>query len=172
LSSTGPKWGEVMNSPNLIVVGVDGTDGSRRALQWALTEAGRRGADVEAVTVWTWEGLEGPMLALTTPVARREHADRLSEREVETALAHCPARVRVHRTVVEGYPTMRLVEAARRARLLVVGSHGHGRLHRAVRGSISAACVRHSPCPVVVVPPTGPTSNPVEPTTRVDHVPV
>jgi nucleotide-binding universal stress UspA family protein len=159
-----------MNSPNLIVVGVDGTEGSRRALRWALTEAGRRGAEVEAVTVWTWEGLEGPMLALTNPSARREHADRMSAREVDRALAQCPTRVTVHRTVVEGYPTKRLVEAARHGRLLVVGSHGHGRLHRAVLGSIRATCVRRARCPVVVVPLTGPVTGPVERMTKVAHL--
>jgi nucleotide-binding universal stress UspA family protein len=160
-----------MSSPNLIVVGLDGTEGSRRALRWALTEAGRRGAEVEAVTVWTWEGREGAMLALPGPEAVHERAEQHSAHEVDAALAQCPARVTVHRTVVEGYPTQRLVEAARRARLLVVGSHGHRRLHRAVMGSISAACVRHSPCPVVVVPLTGPVPGPVTSTRTGDHVP-
>jgi nucleotide-binding universal stress UspA family protein len=141
-----------MDYKNLIVVGVDGSPGSRRALRWALAEANRSGADLEAVTVWTWDGLEGPMLAATNPTAQRDHADRVSAHEVQTAVADVGAPARVNRTVVEGHPVRELIAASRHARLLVLGSHGHGRLHRAVLGSISEQCARRAPCPVVLVP--------------------
>jgi nucleotide-binding universal stress UspA family protein len=141
-----------MDYKNLIVVGVDGSPGSRLALRWALAEANGSGADLEAVTVWTWDGLEGPMLAATDPSAQREHADRISAHELQTAVTEVGAPARVSRTVVEGHPVRELIKASRCARLLVLGSHGHGRLHRAVLGSISAECARRSPCPVVIVP--------------------
>ncbi|MDQ1644071.1 MAG: hypothetical protein QOJ50_255, partial [Cryptosporangiaceae bacterium] len=53
---------------------------------------------------------------------------------------------------IEGRPPRALTQAARGARLLVLGSHGHGRMFHAVLGSVSEECVRYSPCPVVVVP--------------------
>jgi len=141
-----------MDHKNLIVVGVDGSAGSRRALRWALREAVESDADVDAVTVWTWDGLEDAMLAATAPSAQREHADRVSADEVQTAVDECGEPVRVSRTVVEGHPVQELIGAARHGRLLVLGSHGHGRLHRAVLGSISTECARRAPCPVVIVP--------------------
>ncbi|MFC7481649.1 universal stress protein [Luedemannella flava] len=53
---------------------------------------------------------------------------------------------------VEGRPARVLTKAAADADLLVVGSHGHNRLFRAVLGSVSEECVRAATCPVVVVP--------------------
>jgi nucleotide-binding universal stress UspA family protein len=141
-----------MDYKNLIVVGVDGSPGSRRALRWALAEASRSGADLEAVTVWTWDGLEGPMLAATDPSAQRVHADRVSVHEVQAALAEVAGPATVNRTVVEGRPVRELIKASRHARLLVLGSHGHGRLYRATLGSIAAECARRALCPVVVIP--------------------
>ena len=141
-----------MNYRNLIVVGVDGSPGSRRALRWAVGEADRSDAELAAVTVWTWDGLEGAMLAATNPSTEREHAERVSAHEVGSAVAEHGAPVRVNRTVVEGHPVRALLDASRHARLLVVGGSGHGRLHRAVLGSISAECARRARCPVVVVP--------------------
>jgi nucleotide-binding universal stress UspA family protein len=145
-----------MDYKNLIVVGVDGSPGSGRALRWALAEANRSGAELEAVTVWTWDGLEGPMLAATNPAAQRDHADQVSAHEVQTAVAEAGTPARVNRTVVEGHPVRELISASRHARLLVLGSHGHGRLHRAVLGSISAACARRARCPVVIIPAESP----------------
>jgi nucleotide-binding universal stress UspA family protein len=55
--------------------------------------------------------------------------------------------------LVEGRPTAVLLEAARNADLLVVGSRGHGGFAALLLGSISSQCVHHAPCPVVVVPP-------------------
>jgi nucleotide-binding universal stress UspA family protein len=141
-----------MDHRNLIVVGVDGSPGSRRALRWALGEADRSNAELAAVTVWTWDGLEGPMLAATDPGSRREHAERVSAHEVQGAVAGHEAPVRVTRTVIEGHPVRELLTASRHARLLVLGSNGHGRLYRMVLGSISGESCRRAPCPVVVIP--------------------
>jgi nucleotide-binding universal stress UspA family protein len=54
--------------------------------------------------------------------------------------------------VVQGHPAQVLLDAARGADLLVVGSRGHGTLAGMLLGSVSQHCVQHSPCPVVVVP--------------------
>jgi nucleotide-binding universal stress UspA family protein len=139
-------------SHNLIVIGVDGSPGSRRALRWAVTEARHSGAAVEAVTAWYWDGAEGEMLAVTNPLEQQAHAERISAREVQAVTAELGSSSPIVRTVVEGYPVAALTAAAKTARMLVLGGHGHGRLHHAVLGSISDECVRHALCPVVIVP--------------------
>src|SRR4051794_15951945 len=102
-----------MSTKDLIVVGVDGTEGSRRALQWALEEAGRCGCAVEAVTAWTFEG---GVVAVATPAEQQEQAERLSTAEVGALAVEVP----LTRTVAEGYAVDVLTEAARDARLLVL----------------------------------------------------
>ncbi|WP_327004367.1 universal stress protein [Dactylosporangium sp. NBC_01737] len=111
-----------------------------------------QGSAVEAVTAWHWDGLEGSMLADTSPRIERELAERLSQHELDRVLADAGSSGPIARAVVEGHPVKVLLAAARRARMLVLGSHGHGRLRHAVLGSISEECVRHATCPVVVVP--------------------
>ena len=141
-----------MINRDLIVVGVDGSEGARRALRWAITEGRRTGSAVEAVTVWAWDGVEGPMLAATSPGFERERAEAISQREFNEVLAGVSGQSQLSREVVEGHPVAALLAAARTARLLVLGSHGHGRLHHAVMGSIAEECVRGATCPVVVIP--------------------
>ncbi len=141
-----------MGNRDLIVVGVDGSAGGRHALRWAIAEGRRTGAAVEAVTAWTWGGLEAGVFAATSPRIEREQAERVSQYELDLALADAGSSSPIAREVVEGDPVRVLLDAARRARLLVLGSHGHGRLRHAVLGSISEECVRGATCPVVVVP--------------------
>ena len=136
----------------LIVVGVDGSEGSRLALRWAVAEAHRTGGAVEAVTAWYWDGVEGDMLAATNPRTQEAHAERISARDVNAVVAEFGSAIPVAREVVEGVPVRVLIEASRHARMLVLGSHGHGRLHHAVLGSVSEECVRQAKCPVVILP--------------------
>lgn len=141
-----------MTNRDLIIVGVDGSEGGRHALRWAIAEGRRTGAAVEAITAWSWDGIEGSVLAAASPVIEREHADRVCERELNLVLADVGSSSPVAREVVEGHPVKVLLNAARRARMLVLGSHGHSRLRRAVLGSISEECIRQSSCPVVIIP--------------------
>jgi nucleotide-binding universal stress UspA family protein len=141
-----------MTNRDLIVVGVDGSDGGRRALAWAVDEGIRTGRTVQAVTAWQWDGIEGSPLAATSPALERGRAERISAREIEAVRASTGTQAVVAREVVEGPPVRVLTEAARSAALLALGSHGFSRLHHAVLGSISEECVRQATCPVVVVP--------------------
>lgn len=59
--------------------------------------------------------------------------------------------VEVRRRLVPGNPADVLIDAARGAELLVVGSRGHGTFARALLGSVSERCAMHAPCPVVIV---------------------
>jgi len=141
-----------MTRNELIVVGVDGSEGSRLALRWAVAEAQRSGGAVEAVTAWYWEGVEGAMLAANNPLEQEGHAKRISDREVNAVIAECGSAIPVAQEIVEGVPVRVLIDASRHARMLVLGSHGHGRLHHAVLGSVSDECTRQAKCPVVLIP--------------------
>ena len=76
-----------MVDTNLIVVGVDGSEGGRRALRWAVAEAQRTGAAVKAVTAWTRDGIESPTPAATSPTGHRERAQAIGTREVAAVVA-------------------------------------------------------------------------------------
>jgi nucleotide-binding universal stress UspA family protein len=144
-----------------IVVGLDGSLGSTRALQWALAEAPGLSASVEAVYGW-----DPPRGAL---VMGPEHGSELVAREVVDAAGVQARRVApgvpfTARTEV-GHAVPVLLDASRGADQLVVGSHGHGRL-RALVGSVPLQCVRRASCAVVVVRrhegPEAPSGRPVD----------
>jgi nucleotide-binding universal stress UspA family protein len=132
-----------------IVVGVDGSEGGQRALRWAIHEAAVRGGSVTAVTAWTWAGIDAS--TITNPDDARRHVEDMLGKAIVKALNDDP-RVPVATKVVLGAAGPTLVEAARDADLLVLGSHGHGRLFRAVVGSVAEECIRTATCPIVVLP--------------------
>ena len=145
-----------------IVVGTDDSPGGRRAVRWALDEARIRGAELVVVHAWIMplvDALPEPWV-LATPVGHTD--DRLHERLAQEAGAlldgvvaaakEAEPGVTVRGELVEGRPAAALLEAARGADLLVVGSRGHGGFAGLVLGSVSSQCVHHGPCPVVVVP--------------------
>ena len=141
-----------MTIRHLIVVGVDGSDGGRRALEWAIREAAARDSAVQAVVAWSWDGLEfGPVTA-TDPHEARELATGLLDDEIRALRAVHGSHVPVAAEVVEGRPADVLAAQGRTADLLVLGSHGHSRVRHTVLGSVSEECVRKGTCPVVIVP--------------------
>lgn len=134
-----------------IVVGVDGSEGSQRALQWAIEEAGRRDATVEALHAWE-PGLTAGLYsgAVFTEESVQEAGEKVLE---ETIAAADPAgSTKVERRCVTAQPAAALIEAAKDADLLVVGSRGLGGFYRLLIGSVSSQVAHHAPCPVVVVP--------------------
>ncbi|HLT12396.1 MAG TPA: universal stress protein [Micromonosporaceae bacterium] len=136
-----------------IVVGVDGSDGGRRALRWALREAATRGGTVQAVYAWRWD--EVPPNIATTRDQEQRRAEETLLREVESVREQVGAiqsEVKVDRLVMEGRAADVLTAAARDADLLVLGSHGHSRVRVTVLGSVSEECVRKGTCPIVVLP--------------------
>jgi nucleotide-binding universal stress UspA family protein len=145
------------NERGRVVVGVDGSAGSRAALVHALQDAARRGAAVDVVAAFEppeyWVSLYG---ALVIPIAEvREGVRRDTERFVQDVTYELAGRlagmppVTVH--VVPGGAAAALLRAAEGADLLVVGSRGHGTVGSMLLGSVSLSCALHAPCPVTVV---------------------
>src|SRR6266545_6560220 len=134
-----------------IVVGVDGSDSGRRALRWAAGQAATGGNELDAVIAWSFEPYAYP--GVDSGQAARTRAERILAVEVAAVVAELPSAPPIRQLAIEGTPARVLVEAAGQARMLVVGSHGHGKLFDTLLGSVSTACVRHAVCPVVVVPP-------------------
>jgi nucleotide-binding universal stress UspA family protein len=141
-----------------IVVGVDGSEGSIRALRWAVHEAHTRGGTVQAMITYDWVGTEAALLAGIGPEGERTRAGDLLNAAVADVTRAYPD-VPIAAEVLVGNPARKLAEAALDANLLVVGSRGHGRLHHAVLGSVSEACIHLASCPVVVVPSPHPTTD-------------
>jgi len=131
----------------VLVVGVDGTDGGRRALRWALDQAAGSDRRVRAVWVWQRDDLTTAMGGVAAEQARAE--GWLGEQV--RAVAGPDPQVPVERLVVAGPVGARLAQAATDADLLIMGTSGRRWRWRALSGSVSAECVRRATVPVVVV---------------------
>jgi Universal stress protein UspA and related nucleotide-binding proteins len=140
---------------SVIVVGIDGTVAGLRALRWALGEAVRRAAAVRVVNAWQFE--HGTELAVPDRDSARARALGLvTDAVAATTFESLGDIVPIESAVVEGPVVTVLVAESATAALLVVGHRGRSRLLAALLGSISAECIRHARCPVVVVPPPRP----------------
>jgi nucleotide-binding universal stress UspA family protein len=136
-----------------IVVGVDGSEPSIRALQWAARQAEWSGATLEVLTAWTFPEHPAPLgIVVHVPWPEELMAEaRLKLDEViRDALPDFDPQ-RVHAQVIRGSAVPVLLDAARDADLLVVGSHGRGAVAELLLGSVSERCVRHAGCSVVVI---------------------
>jgi nucleotide-binding universal stress UspA family protein len=139
---------------SLITVGVDGSEGGRRALAWAVRHAATTGSDVEVITAWSWDGMAFAAGAVGGPEETQAYALRVNRSDIEKVLGEFdgPAPAVIPR-VIEGNATKVLTEAAKASGLLVVGSPGRGYLAKALMGSVSDASVRRRTSPVLIVPP-------------------
>ena len=140
-----------------IVVGVDGSAHSERALDWAMREAAIRSAPLTVLSVHTISmGIWGTVPARYPEADRpeEEKARQAVEEMVEKAGAQLagsrPASVTVR--VTSGTASEEIIEASRDADLLVLGSRGSGGFSRLLLGSVSTQAAHHSRCPVVIVP--------------------
>jgi nucleotide-binding universal stress UspA family protein len=142
-----------MADKSIIVVGVDETAASRRALAWAAHEAVRRDATLQVITAWTWDAVEGAPLAAVDPQAMMEVAEQTQTEALDEVLAEFDPKPVVAREIVQSTASEALVEASREADLVVVGTHGRGPVRTFLLGSVSQSVIRHAECPVVVMPP-------------------
>lgn len=141
-----------------IVVGVDGSDHARRALEFAIDEAEAHGGRLEAVMVipefnMTWGGVpEAMYLPPETDEVRKKEAQTELDRVVDNVVRRRASRPEVERYVALGAPGRTLLSIANGADLLVVGSRGLGGFRGLLLGSVSQQCATHAPCPIAVVP--------------------
>jgi nucleotide-binding universal stress UspA family protein len=130
-----------------VVVGVDGSPASERALGIAFEQASYRGVDLVAVHAWSDTGVfEFPGIDWSSMQAVGE--ETLAER-----LAGWQERypdVPVRRVVVADRPAHQLVEQSDSGQLVVVGSHGRGGFAGMMLGSVSTAVVHGARMPVIV----------------------
>jgi nucleotide-binding universal stress UspA family protein len=133
-----------------IVVGVDGSPSSCEALRWAMRQAAMTGSAVDAVIAWHDPASYGGYAWLIADTSYAELAAKMLSEAVDSTIM-AGGGVTVRQRVMEGHPARVLLDAAEGADLLVVGSRGHGGFAGMLLGSVSQHCVRHSPCPVVII---------------------
>jgi nucleotide-binding universal stress UspA family protein len=137
-----------------IVLGFDGSECAERALDWAIDEAKLRGARLRVVTTWHVPaliyGAPGFVPVVATPLdeAARDWATRVARGAAERARDQ---GIEAESIAPEGQASDGLIDASKRASLLVVGSRGHGGFAGLLLGSVSQQCAHHSLCPLVIV---------------------
>lgn len=131
-----------------IVVGVDGSEGSRNALRWAARLAAPFGARLDAIA--TWELPQVSMWSVLPPsYSPQPDIEKLLERTVSEVFGpDRPADMRLK--VLEGPAAEMLIEASQGALMLVVGSRGLGGFTGVLIGSVSNRVAEHAKCPVLV----------------------
>jgi len=138
-----------------IVVGIDGSQGARRALEWAVGEAKIRDAHLVVVHAW----LEPAAVAVGSVIAAGGVGPEIFEEAAQRTVADVlgavdttalPQGIESH--VVAGAPAQALLDAAREADMIVVGSRGLGGFTGLLLGSVSQQVAHHATCPVVIIP--------------------
>lgn len=139
-----------------IIVGVDGSGHSQRALEWAMREAALRHAPLTVLTVDpAIVGYFGGVVTTAQDLALTEQVRAAVQAETDKALASLdgPHPESVTVVAVHGFPVEELVNASKDADLIVLGSHGAGGFARMLLGSTAGQVVQHAHCPVLIVPP-------------------
>jgi nucleotide-binding universal stress UspA family protein len=138
-----------------ILVGVDGSASSRRALEWAVGVAHAHDAEVIALYVSSdvvaaaEKGFVSQSTAEEWAVSDREKGLEMLRSTLEEA-GDVPDNVTVRLEVAAGYPPEVLIERSRQVSLLVLGARGLGPL-RSLLGSVSRRCAEQAGCPVTIV---------------------
>lgn len=131
-----------------ILIGVDGSKHSVRALEWGLRRATESGADVELLHV-------ADDSFLSESVAFLSEAQRASEQMLEKQCEY--AREKgfsgvIRGTAVVGHPIAEVEEASKNADLLVLGAHSGNRFAGSFFGTRAVKVAAVSHCPVAVIP--------------------
>ena len=136
-----------------VVVGIDGSAQSQMALRWADFVARSMNCDLDVTIAWQLYpglGLGAGMASMPADWNPAGDAETAARRTVDEAFGtNAPSTLRVR--VQEGGAAQVLLDASKHARMLVVGSRGHGGFAGLLLGAVSAACSEHAKCPVLVV---------------------
>lgn len=131
-----------------VVVGVDGSDSSLDALRYGARLASALGAPLRTITTWDYPTLRD----VCSGAEWRPSSDAESTltSSIQMVFATVPP-VDMTAVIIAGAPAAALIEESRNAEMLVLGSRGRGGFASLVLGSVSATCVAHAHCPVLVV---------------------
>jgi nucleotide-binding universal stress UspA family protein len=135
-----------------VVVGVDGSEISNQALEFAASEADRRREPLIAVHAWTIPIVPGAEYSYSD--AYFDDAERGAESTLSAAVADIQARypnVELRPVVLNSNPAHALTAEAESAAMVVVGSHGRGTFGRLLLGSVSHGVLAHMVAPTVIV---------------------
>lgn len=149
--------------PDPVLVGVDGSQQSIRAVRWAAREAVRRDVALTVVHTWVWPLMHVPLggSPLAPPGAGLQaQADRILAQASDTARSMFPDLV-VQPELVVGDPATELLRRAEGSQLVVVGNRGLGGFTGLLIGSTGIALSARSPRPVTVVRGTATPGGPV-----------
>lgn len=149
-----PADKRVAASP-VVVVGVDGSPNSVKALRAAIEEANWRGASVRAINAWQFPsmyGMQGAVYVVDGTELEKAGASVLEE-AIAQATTNPATRTSIERVVQVGSAAELLVIESKTAELVVVGARGHGGFIGLLLGSVSTQVAKHAHCPVLVVPP-------------------
>jgi nucleotide-binding universal stress UspA family protein len=139
-----------------IIVGVDGSGHSQRALEWAVKEAAVRHLPLTVLTVHpAIVGYFGGVVTSPQDLELTERAQAAVRAETDKVLAGLdgPHPESVTVKAVHGFPVEELVNASKEADMIVLGSRGVGGFTRLMLGSTAGQVVQHAHCPVLIVPP-------------------
>jgi nucleotide-binding universal stress UspA family protein len=134
-----------------IIVGIDGSEPSLRAVDWAADEAALRGAGLRLVYASLWERYEGACLAHDLGKPSEEV---MAQDIVDTAERRAHRRqpgVKVTTDLLPEEPEYALVRESRTALAVVVGCRGRSGLTETLLGSVSVMVAGHAHCPVIVL---------------------
>lgn len=140
-----------------VVVGIDGSPISERAIGYAFEEASFR--DVDLVAVHTWSDTDTDVFSQARMYFDWEPVHDIEQRRLAERLAGWQEKypdVRVQRHLTKDKPRHELLEWSTKAQLLVVGSRGRGGFRGMLLGSTSQALIHHASCPVMIVRPETP----------------
>jgi nucleotide-binding universal stress UspA family protein len=138
-----------------IIVGVDGSGHSQRALEWAMKEAAVRHVPLTVLTVHpSIVGYFGGVVTTPQDVEQTEQVQVAVRAEADKVLAALegPHPESVTIRAVHGFPVEELINASKEADLVVLGSRGVGGFTRMMLGSTAGQVVQHAHCPVTIVP--------------------
>ena len=138
-----------------IIVGVDGSGHSQRALEWAMREAAIRHTPLTVLTVHeAVRAYSGGVATYPDDPARTDEAAKAAQAEADQVLAGLDGAHPDSVTVkgIHGFPVEELIKASESADLIVLGSRGAGGFGRLLMGSTAAQVTHHAHCPVVIVP--------------------
>lgn len=137
---------------HFVVVGVDGSEPSLRALRFAMKEARMRGARLRVVHAFVSPTLQGVRVPVEYFEGLKTAAEAVLDDAVSGVLTSSDGEApEIVRSVVAEGASAALVAESKGADLLVVGSRGLGGFQSLLVGSVSMQCVHHAHCPVTVV---------------------